>query len=313
MGISKNIVIGFFVLATAKCQENDNFQKQGYRTSKIPLGLVGAQAMLEEGIDRVTQQLDDLRTREDSLAADIDRVLRVLVIGLSILIIGSFVYLVYSYRKLVGSKIRIKLLCRSGKADGTSGVSSSIVGMGPDKVDTPGSTNPSLANVNIQGKGVVKGIKSPSVEQFCYVCCNGSKHTNLVQCSSLKKFIGLHISHRSLCTTCLGTSVWDASRCVHAGQRNWQVRYCKVGKVANLLCKCKSHNVEQRWWAINHNPQIGFGNYKRLGSELPMSDVRVIRGSAQDTLFGGLMPDSRAAEMRSEQEVRHIKRPGYSH
>ena len=189
MGISKSIVIGFFVLATAKCQENDNFQKQGYHTSKIPLGLIGA--MFEEGIDRVTQQLDDLRTREDSLAADIDRVLRVLVIGLSILIIGSVVYLVYSYRKLIGSKIRIKLLLYRGE-DTKSSLSSSKVG------------NSGLANP----------------EKICRVCDQGRPHFNLVQCSELPKYIGSVNFHRSLCNQCLGTTNIDALTCNHRGQRN---------------------------------------------------------------------------------------------
>ena len=278
----------------------------------MPLGLVGA--MVEQGIARVEQQIKELRAEElGQLATDIDRVSVIMVSGVSVIILGSFAYLVYSYRKLVSNKIRIKLLCRTGKADSTSGVNPSKLGMSPDKVDTLGSTSSRGAHVNIQGKETVTRMKSPGAEKFCYVCCNGSKHTNLVQCSSLKKFIGLHISHRSLCTTCLGTSVWDASRCVHAGQRNWPKGYCKIGKVARLLCKCKSHHAEQGWWAINHNPQDGFVNYQRLRSELPMTDIRVTRGPAQGTLCGGLMPGSSTAGTRNEQKGRHVKRPGFSH
>ena len=150
-------------------------------------------------------------------------------------------------------------------------------------------------------------MKSPA-EKFCYVCCNGNKHTNLVQCVKLKAYIGLHITHRSLCTVCLGTSVWDASLCVHTGQRNWPMGVCRVGKVARLLCKCKVHQAEQRWWACKHNPLDGFGNYDRMRSELPLTAIRGTRGPAQGTLVGG-MPGSNTAGTRH----RHVKRPGYSH
>ena len=104
----------------------------------------------------------------------------------------------------------------------------------------------------------------------CLVC-GKKRHYNLIQCPNLKEYIpiGSFKTNKAICTTCLGTVIYDGKSCDHNGHKNYLKTFCELGGCSFLVCKhCPRHKLGHEWFMNHHQPKAGFKNYVQMERDL---------------------------------------------